>query len=104
VSLPLQRYDISYNELILFLDNSEFAQSGETDVEGASAHTTAVSSSKSSGEEDRPLLTKRKVGKDPTVDTSFLPDRERDERLQRERERLQREWLEEQERIKNEVC
>jgi protein FAM50 len=50
---------------------------------------------------------------DPTVDTSFLPDRERDEQIQRymkmikilffrERERIGAEWLEMQEREKNE--
>jgi len=38
--------------------------------------------------------------KDPTVDTSFLPDRERDEKERQERLRLKLEWLAEQERIK----
>ncbi len=45
--------------------------------------------------------TMKKLGKDPTVDTSFLPDKEREEREAQERERLKREWLEEQERIKS---
>ena len=35
---------------------------------------------------------KKKMLKDPLVDTSFLPDREREERERRERERLQEEW------------
>lgn len=39
--------------------------------------------------------------KDPTVDTSFLPDKERDEREREERLRLKREWLENQEKIKS---
>lgn len=39
--------------------------------------------------------------KDPTVDTSFLPDKERDEREREERLRLKRQWLETQERIKS---
>jgi len=43
----------------------------------------------------------KKLGKDPSVDTSFLPDKEREEREVQERERLKREWLEEQERIKS---
>lgn len=34
------------------------------------------------------------------MDTSFLPDREREEREAQERERLKREWLLEQERSK----
>ncbi|URD97146.1 Protein XAP5 CIRCADIAN [Musa troglodytarum] len=43
-----------------------------------------------------------KLGKDPTVETSFLPDREREAEEQAERERLRRQWLHEQELIKNE--
>lgn len=47
-------------------------------------------------------LKKPKLGKDPTVETSFLPDREREAEEQREREYLRQQWLEEQKRIKNE--
>ncbi|KAB1207583.1 Protein XAP5 CIRCADIAN TIMEKEEPER [Morella rubra] len=43
-----------------------------------------------------------KLGKDPTVETSFLPDSEREAEEQAERERLQRQWLLEQEQIQNE--
>ncbi|XP_057523730.1 protein XAP5 CIRCADIAN TIMEKEEPER isoform X1 [Amaranthus tricolor] len=43
-----------------------------------------------------------KLGKDPTVETSFLPDSEREAEEQAERERLKRQWLREQEMIKNE--
>ncbi|KAL3529633.1 hypothetical protein ACH5RR_008955 [Cinchona calisaya] len=43
-----------------------------------------------------------KFGKDPTVETSFLPDSEREAEEQAERERLRKQWLLEQERIKNE--
>ncbi|PUZ71712.1 hypothetical protein GQ55_2G335800 [Panicum hallii var. hallii] len=43
-----------------------------------------------------------KFGKDPTVETSFLPDREREAEEQAERERLKKQWLREQELIKNE--
>jgi protein FAM50 len=45
----------------------------------------------------------KKLAKDPNVETSFLPDRERDLQLERERQRLKEEWLQEQEKIKNEV-
>ncbi|KAL8543106.1 hypothetical protein ACS0TY_003845 [Phlomoides rotata] len=41
-------------------------------------------------------------GKDPTVETSFLPDSEREAEEQAERERLRKQWLREQEQIKNE--
>ncbi|XP_043694837.1 protein XAP5 CIRCADIAN TIMEKEEPER isoform X5 [Telopea speciosissima] len=43
-----------------------------------------------------------KYGKDPTVETSFLPDSEREAEEQAERERLQKQWLREQEQIRNE--
>ncbi len=53
-------------------------------------------------QEEMPQI--KKITKNPEVDTSFLPDRERDQRLAEEEERKHREWLEEQERIKKEVC
>ncbi|KAG5030208.1 hypothetical protein JHK87_013722 [Glycine soja] len=43
-----------------------------------------------------------KLGKDPTVETSFLPDSEREAEEQAERERLRKQWLREQEQIQNE--
>lgn len=36
------------------------------------------------------------------MDTAFLPDKDREEEEAKERERLGNEWLEEQERLKNE--
>ncbi|KAI5661529.1 hypothetical protein M9H77_20852 [Catharanthus roseus] len=51
-------------------------------------------------ESDR--LGQRKFGKDPTVETSFLPDSEREAEEQAERERLRKQWALEQARIKNE--
>ncbi|KAA0045695.1 protein XAP5 CIRCADIAN TIMEKEEPER [Cucumis melo var. makuwa] len=47
-------------------------------------------------------LGRGKLGKDPTVETSFLPDSEREAEEQAERERLKRQWLREQEQIRNE--
>ncbi|KAG0544622.1 hypothetical protein BDA96_02G292000 [Sorghum bicolor] len=59
-----------------------------------------------SDEDDFEKQTKKngpvKLGKDPTVETSFLPDREREAEEQAERERLKKQWLREQELIKNE--
>jgi protein FAM50 len=46
---------------------------------------------------------KKKLSKNPDVDTTHLPDRERDEKMKEERDRLTQEWLREQERIKTEV-
>uniref|UniRef100_A0A914WCP6 Protein FAM50 homolog n=1 Tax=Plectus sambesii TaxID=2011161 RepID=A0A914WCP6_9BILA len=44
----------------------------------------------------------KKLGKDPTVDTSFLPDREREQEENRLREQLRQEWSADQERQKSE--
>lgn len=56
-------------------------------------------------EEEEVILRPRvkKSLKDPTVDTSFLPDAEREQELARKREELKQEWLLEQDRIRNEV-
>lgn len=57
------------------------------------------SSSTSKQDDDAP---KKKLRKNPNVDTSFLPDREREEAERKERERLRVEWLQRQEELKNE--
>ena len=44
----------------------------------------------------------KKVKKNPNVDTSFLPDRDREEQERREREELRQEWLRKQEETKAE--
>ncbi len=46
---------------------------------------------------------RRKIIKNPTANTSFLPDRQRELAKQAERERLRQEWMNEQDRIKNEI-
>ncbi|KAE9409546.1 XAP5-domain-containing protein [Gymnopus androsaceus JB14] len=43
-----------------------------------------------------------KFRKNPNVDTSFLPDREREEAERKERERLRKEWISKQEDMKQE--
>lgn len=45
---------------------------------------------------------KKKIRKDPNVDTSFLPDREREEEENRLREELRQEWAEKQQKLKEE--
>ncbi|CAI9111693.1 OLC1v1011980C1 [Oldenlandia corymbosa var. corymbosa] len=54
------------------------------------------------GAKEKPRLGRWKFAKDPTVETSFLPDSEREAEEQAERERLRKQWLLEQARIKNE--
>lgn len=58
-------------------------------------------SSDESGIEAKSKFRKR-FGKNPTVDTSFLPDREREEEENALREKLRQEWVEKQEQLKNE--
>ncbi|KAI6645860.1 hypothetical protein LOD99_13119 [Oopsacas minuta] len=53
-------------------------------------------------ESDNRPVKRAKICKDPTVDTSFLPDKEREEGEMRLREELRQEWLGKQERLKNE--
>ncbi|PVV05242.1 hypothetical protein BB560_000243 [Smittium megazygosporum] len=48
------------------------------------------------------LNKKQALKKDPYVNTSFLPDKQRDELIAEKREIFRSEWLQEQERIKNE--
>ncbi|KAF9581512.1 hypothetical protein BGW38_001439 [Lunasporangiospora selenospora] len=62
------------------------------------------------GDEDKngdkpspPAFKKSKLGKDPSIDTSFLPDREREAEERRVREDLRKEWLQKQEEIKREA-
>lgn len=45
----------------------------------------------------------KRLSKNPDVDTSFLPDRYREEEERLDRENLRKQWLAEQERIKNET-
>jgi hypothetical protein len=45
---------------------------------------------------------RKKFRKNPAVDTSFLPDREREEAERRQREELRQEWLKRQEEMKTE--
>lgn len=49
-----------------------------------------------------PPVKKAKLGKDPTVNTSFLPDRQREEEDRRLREALRQDWLKRQEELKKE--
>lgn len=56
------------------------------------------------GVDDVLVLPKKRKMKDPTVETAFLPDRERDQAMDAEKERLKQEWIATQEEVKKEVC
>jgi protein FAM50 len=53
--------------------------------------------------EEAAPVKKRKLGKDPTVSTEFLPDHERDENARNLREKLKEEWIAEQVRVKGDL-
>lgn len=62
--------------------------------------TDIASGSQTPKDDEGPLAKRTKFGKNPNVDTSFLPDREREEEERRERERLRQEFLKKQEDMK----
>ncbi|KAI8391480.1 FAM50A protein [Radiomyces spectabilis] len=72
----------------------------EEDEEGENDQGTPQADSENGDES--PAKKKRKMLKDPTIDTSFLPDRDREEEERQVREELRKEWLRKQEEIKNE--
>eukprot|EP01016_Furgasonia_blochmanni_P006417 TRINITY_DN1257_c0_g2_i21.p1 TRINITY_DN1257_c0_g2~~TRINITY_DN1257_c0_g2_i21.p1 ORF type:complete len:348 (+),score=50.10 TRINITY_DN1257_c0_g2_i21:208-1251(+) len=49
------------------------------------------------------IVKKRAFGKNPTVDTSFLPDKDREERERELRKQLAEEYVQQQEIIKNQI-
>jgi protein FAM50 len=74
-----------------------FAMDDEGDVEGdtSSRQTPEVENGEQASK-------RAKFRKNPNVDTSFLPDREREEAERKERERLRQEWIRRQEELKQE--
>jgi protein FAM50 len=72
------------------------------DDEGEDGGDTTVRSRSASKDNETPPVKRAKLGKNPNVDTTFLPDREREEDERRERERLRQEWLKRQEDLKKE--
>jgi len=82
-----------------------FALDEEGDGEesaGADSSRRSESKEQDDGASSEPAVKKSRLKKNPHVDTSFLPDRDREEAERRERESLRLEWLEKQEQIKME--
>ena len=80
----------------------------DTEAETPSAYDSSAKPSRSASvlENDDDITTKRKrikLGKDPSVNTSFLPDREREEQERIANEIKREEWLKRQEEIKAET-
>ena len=78
-----------------------FDMDGEDEAEESSKGNSTRATPSAEGR-DTPPVKKAKLSKNPNVDTSFLPDRGREEAERKERERLRLEWLETQEAIKAE--
>jgi protein FAM50 len=72
------------------------------DDDGVDTDPDTLQSSTPKDETDEPSAKRSKFRKNPNVDTSFLPDRDREEAERKERERLRREWLSKQEELKAE--
>jgi protein FAM50 len=72
------------------------------DDDGVDTDPDALRSSTPKDDTDEPSAKRNKFRKNPNVDTSFLPDREREEAERKERERLRQEWLRKQEELKAE--
>ncbi|KAL7472654.1 hypothetical protein ACHAXS_013014 [Conticribra weissflogii] len=70
----------------------------ETTKSGEESHGSSMDENESDCK-----LAKKVITKNPEVDTSFLPDQEREQRAKAERERLRREWLDRQKAMKEEV-
>ena len=73
------------------LDRAKLSFAGSDDDEGVGKV-----------DKDKSLGAKQKLGKDPTVDTRFLPDKDREQREQEIRAQLEQEWSAEQARIQQE--
>ncbi|XP_064489892.1 protein FAM50 homolog [Ornithodoros turicata] len=80
-------------------------EDGEEDEEEEKEEEESEEEQNETDEEEdleEPSIKKKKLGKNPDVDTSFLPDREREEDEKRVREELRMEWVQKQECLKNE--
>ncbi|GBN86257.1 Protein FAM50, partial [Araneus ventricosus] len=84
-------------------DEEEEDEEEETQQQQEDENSSDASEGKDSSQEsDEPVLKKKKIFKNPDVDTSFLPDREREEEERKLREELRQEWVQKQEKLKNE--
>ncbi|GAA6038519.1 hypothetical protein JCM8097_004609 [Rhodosporidiobolus ruineniae] len=82
-------------------DKGKVKLSFDDDGEGEEeSFSSATKGKKSADEDEAPASKKPKLGKNPTVDTHFLPDREREEAERQERDELRKKWLKMQEDMK----
>ena len=72
------------------------------DDEAEGAESTSGSATPNAGANGEDQAQRKKFRKNPAVDTSFLPDRDREEAERRSREELRQQWLKRQEEMKKE--
>uniref|UniRef100_A0A8D8R0L7 Protein FAM50 homolog n=1 Tax=Cacopsylla melanoneura TaxID=428564 RepID=A0A8D8R0L7_9HEMI len=86
------------------LDQDEDEEEDEDDAGGGgpSQVKREYDSSNDESEEDKDQIVVKKIKKNPDVDTSFLPDREREEQENQLREELRQEWAAKQNQLKEE--
>ncbi|XP_057365209.1 protein FAM50 homolog [Daphnia carinata] len=80
------------------LDGDEEEEEDHEEIQSASSPKTDVLDNS----EGEPVAKKIKGNKNPDVDTSFLPDRDREEEENKLREELRQEWVTKQEALKQE--
>jgi len=95
-----QRQQIASLSFNPYLDEEEKEESEEEAL--SEAPSSSDNEEDSSLDIPGPKSKKPKLGKNPDVDTSFLPDRAREEEENRLREELRQEWVGKQEKLKNE--
>lgn len=84
-------------------DSGDAGNNGEGGAAAAETRATLEGGEGGGTNGPPPLHAKKKLSKkDPTVDTSFLPDRDREGQIQAERVRLEQEWLERQVELQKE--
>lgn len=89
-----------------FADDEEEEESTEKEVKKrplSKGKTIEDDDNNKEEKDETPVFKKSKFGKDPNIDTSFLPDREREEEERKVREELRQEWLKKQDEIKKET-
>jgi protein FAM50 len=84
-------------------DYSSTTDTKDSKAQGDSSSAAAAASSSSSSSAAAAEAAKKKISKNPNVDTTFLPDREREALVAQEKALLRQEWLAEQMKIKQEI-
>ncbi|CAG2060612.1 unnamed protein product [Timema podura] len=83
-------------------EDEQDSEDGEEDEDKEKSSSETEQDTSKSHSETEPPSKKKKIRKNPDVDTSFLPDREREDEENRMREELRQEWAGKQSSLKEE--